>query len=270
MMMSSTGNLFHVTGPLWGESTGDRWIPLTKAREAELWCFLWSMPEQTVEQTIEMLVILNKIIFDVCKAQRYPNDLLIFKNLNHEIYCPLSKQFAYMLYIITILSPSAHSSSGGYFDIKVLCMTAIHEFKCPLFSEKLLRYDITDMTHMNICFIMIIICFCFSFTNHDSFILLSDWCITVIFFFFFAMNIQNFHGQHLSIMCTQMLRYCFLLIDCIYFPFFQWAYKHILICSQASPLIWLHLTASANCNPEPVLHAALLCQISLIWTITQN
>ena len=28
--------------PLCGELTGDRWIPLTKARDAEVWCFLWS------------------------------------------------------------------------------------------------------------------------------------------------------------------------------------------------------------------------------------
>ena len=26
---------------------------LTKASDAALWCFLWSMPEQTVEQTTE-------------------------------------------------------------------------------------------------------------------------------------------------------------------------------------------------------------------------
>ena len=32
-----------VTDPLWGESTGDRRIPLTKASDAELWCF-FSMP----------------------------------------------------------------------------------------------------------------------------------------------------------------------------------------------------------------------------------
>ena len=42
MMMSSNGNVFHVTDSLWGDSTGDRWIPLTKASGAELWCFLWS------------------------------------------------------------------------------------------------------------------------------------------------------------------------------------------------------------------------------------
>ena len=49
MMMSSNGNIFRVTGPLWEEFTGHRWIPLTKASDAELWCFLWSKPEQTVE-----------------------------------------------------------------------------------------------------------------------------------------------------------------------------------------------------------------------------
>ena len=39
--------VFHITAPLWGESTGHWWIPLTKANDAELWCFLWSAPEPT-------------------------------------------------------------------------------------------------------------------------------------------------------------------------------------------------------------------------------
>ena len=39
MKTSSYGNIFFVTGPLWGESTGHWWIPLTKASDAELWCF---------------------------------------------------------------------------------------------------------------------------------------------------------------------------------------------------------------------------------------
>ena len=33
---------FSITSPLCGEFTGHRWIPLTKARDAELWYFLWS------------------------------------------------------------------------------------------------------------------------------------------------------------------------------------------------------------------------------------
>ena len=40
-MTSSNGNIFRVIGPLWGESTGDWWIPLTQASGAELWCFLY-------------------------------------------------------------------------------------------------------------------------------------------------------------------------------------------------------------------------------------
>ena len=48
---------FRVTGPLWGESTGNRWFPLKKASDAELWYFLGSAPEQTVEQTIETPMI---------------------------------------------------------------------------------------------------------------------------------------------------------------------------------------------------------------------
>ena len=45
MMTSSNENIFRVTGHLCGEFTGQRWIPRTKARDAELWCFLWSAPE---------------------------------------------------------------------------------------------------------------------------------------------------------------------------------------------------------------------------------
>ena len=40
MMTSSNGNICRVTGPLCGEFTGLRWIPHTKAGDAELWCFL--------------------------------------------------------------------------------------------------------------------------------------------------------------------------------------------------------------------------------------
>ena len=39
MMTSSNGNIFSVTGHLCGEFTGPRWIPHTKASDAELWCF---------------------------------------------------------------------------------------------------------------------------------------------------------------------------------------------------------------------------------------
>ena len=50
MMTSSYGHIFRVTGPLCGELTGHRWIPLTKASGMGLWCFLWSTPEHTVDR----------------------------------------------------------------------------------------------------------------------------------------------------------------------------------------------------------------------------
>ena len=44
IMTSSNGNIFRVTGPLCGEFTGHRWLPLTKASDSELWCLLWYAP----------------------------------------------------------------------------------------------------------------------------------------------------------------------------------------------------------------------------------
>ena len=56
------GNIFRITGPLQGESAGHRWISLTKASDSWLWYFLWCAPEQTTEQTVEMLVIWNTMV----------------------------------------------------------------------------------------------------------------------------------------------------------------------------------------------------------------
>ena len=67
MMTSSNGNIFRVTGPLWGESTGHRWIPLTKASDAEMISCI--SPEQTVMQTIETPVIWNAIALIITSLQ---------------------------------------------------------------------------------------------------------------------------------------------------------------------------------------------------------
>ena len=68
-MTSSNGNIFRVTGPLCGEFTGHRWIPRTKASDAELLCFLWSAAENPVEQTIVRLVIWDAIAAIVTSLQ---------------------------------------------------------------------------------------------------------------------------------------------------------------------------------------------------------
>ena len=61
MMSPSNGNIFRVAGPLWGESTGHRSIPLTRTSDAKLWCLPWSAPEQTTAQTIETAIISDAI-----------------------------------------------------------------------------------------------------------------------------------------------------------------------------------------------------------------
>ena len=45
MTASFNGNIQCVTGSLWVESSGHRWIPFTKASDAGLWWFLWCAPE---------------------------------------------------------------------------------------------------------------------------------------------------------------------------------------------------------------------------------
>ena len=44
LMTSSNVNIFHVTGHLCGEFNGHRWIPRSKASDADVWCFPWSAP----------------------------------------------------------------------------------------------------------------------------------------------------------------------------------------------------------------------------------
>ena len=55
MITSSNGNISRGTGLFCGKFTGHRCIPRTKASDAELWYFLWSAPEPTVEQMMETL-----------------------------------------------------------------------------------------------------------------------------------------------------------------------------------------------------------------------
>ena len=62
MMTSWNGNIFCFTGSSRGKLSGHRWIPLTKASDTELWC-LCRKPGQTIEQTVELLVISDAMIF---------------------------------------------------------------------------------------------------------------------------------------------------------------------------------------------------------------
>ena len=60
-MTSSHGSIFRAIGPWWDESTGDRWIPLTTASDAELFSVICAWKKKTVEQKIKVPVIWNAI-----------------------------------------------------------------------------------------------------------------------------------------------------------------------------------------------------------------
>ena len=47
------GNIFCVTGPLWVESTGHQLIPLTKASNAELWCYFDLCPNNQLSKQLK-------------------------------------------------------------------------------------------------------------------------------------------------------------------------------------------------------------------------
>ena len=53
IMTSSNATIFRVNGPMWGKNR----MACPKASNTELWCFLWCVPAQMAERTVEMLVI---------------------------------------------------------------------------------------------------------------------------------------------------------------------------------------------------------------------
>ena len=95
MMTTSNANIFLVTGPLCGEFTGDRWIPLIKASNAELWRFLrflaWTngwvnhldagdykshcAHYYVTVMTLRALILLMPICFSMCSPRRKINIL---------------------------------------------------------------------------------------------------------------------------------------------------------------------------------------------------
>ena len=96
MVTSSNGNIFRVTGSFWRELTGDRWVLLTKASDAKLWCFLWSAPEQSVEQTREAPVIWVAIVPIMTSLYWHTRDTYVqwYSSANSYIRKSVSNMFA--------------------------------------------------------------------------------------------------------------------------------------------------------------------------------
>ena len=83
MMTSSNGNIFRVTGHLCGEFTGPRWIPHTKASDAELWC-VWindwvnnreagDLRRYRAHHDVIVLEFTKKIFFFVLRSEYFRN-----------------------------------------------------------------------------------------------------------------------------------------------------------------------------------------------------
>ena len=92
MMMSSNGNIFRITGPLWGESTGHRWIPLTKASDVKIFSLIcagvnvwanWYLRCHYARYDVTVMNMMNS---------RYVEQLLTYefiKGYKHRIYGPI-------------------------------------------------------------------------------------------------------------------------------------------------------------------------------------
>ena len=68
IVTSSTGNVFPVAGPLWGESTGHRWIPLRKGQLHGPLMFLCCWSDQRVEQKYDWPVIRDAMTVIWCRC----------------------------------------------------------------------------------------------------------------------------------------------------------------------------------------------------------
>ena len=82
--------------PFVREFTAHRWIPLTKASDAELWCFLWSAPEHTVKQTI--------VTPGDLRRNRTHYDIIV---MAMDVDVPVSRDIYIYIYIYIVIVESA-------------------------------------------------------------------------------------------------------------------------------------------------------------------
>ena len=109
------GHAAGVIGPLWGESSGLRYIPSQRTSNADLWCFFFVFPlfyEQGNEQTVELPVIWDDHnILDV-KVQ-----LLLNVNIVPRIYqrfIEMVRQLNWGFTISCLATEDAIKYSSGY------------------------------------------------------------------------------------------------------------------------------------------------------------
>ena len=91
IMTPSNGNIYRITGPLRGEFTGDRWIPLSKVSDAELWCFslicVWTNGWVNNRNAGDLRR--HRVHYDVTLMKPYCSEIGIFQeNSQYRCWCP--------------------------------------------------------------------------------------------------------------------------------------------------------------------------------------
>ena len=112
---------FRITGLLCREFAGHRWIPRTKASDSELWCFISSAPESTVEQTMETPVIWDAhydvtIMSDSYRDFVYNLSFPLSYNTFHlgtadALYCTIT-DLKWIYFILDGTLPALHASQS--------------------------------------------------------------------------------------------------------------------------------------------------------------
>ena len=121
MMTSSNENIFRVTGHLRGEFICHRRIPPThthKASDAELWCFLWSAPEQTTDQTIETPVIWDAVALIMTSLWWHRVAMSVMRSLDNVFLWAL------------VISGNTYAGDIPCFAIQNLIMLLVLSTKC--------------------------------------------------------------------------------------------------------------------------------------------
>ena len=154
MMTSSNGHIFRVAGPLWGEFTDRRWIPLTNANDAGLWCFLWSAPEQRVVQTIKTSVIWDAVAPITTSLQWRDMSVMAFSISGNSIICSGYYQRNHLRIIlpVTIWFPSQRAS-----DAESVSITWRHRVNMMFFSCWIHVYVISQesFTRITLCCVLL-------------------------------------------------------------------------------------------------------------------
>ena len=108
MMMSWHGSIFCITGPLWRESSGHWWI--WGALE-----FLWCQPKQTVEQTLEWLVIWDAMVPMGHHCNEVKTKIIAASTL-----------LVWFLRIIHFIIPPHNKVVGGYIGFTLSVCPSVH------------------------------------------------------------------------------------------------------------------------------------------------